>query len=107
MIGLIFPSKQVGFISGSIAPRMVFVPIHTKDIVDRGNCSVVPVCVSPGTEEIGVVANRSSRLRTAFWVGEGLLVSKSFLAFVIHVGMIFFLGNVEVPFEYLFGVFVV
>ena len=66
MIGLICPSKQVGFISGSIAPRMVFVPIHAKDIADRGNWSVVPVYVSPGTESMGVVANRASRLRTAF-----------------------------------------
>ena len=35
--GLICPSKQVGLISGSIAPRMVFVPIHTRDITDSGS----------------------------------------------------------------------
>ena len=35
--GLMCPSNQVNFISGSIAPRMVFVIIHTNDISDRGN----------------------------------------------------------------------
>ena len=66
MTGLICPLKQVGLISGYIAPKMVFVPIHAKDISNRGNWYVVPVDVSPSTESIGVVANRSSRLRTGF-----------------------------------------
>ena len=53
-------------ISGSIAPRMVFVLIHVRDIADSGNWSVVPVDVSPDTDAMGVVVNRARRLKTAF-----------------------------------------
>ena len=46
-IGIISPSKQVGFISFPIAPKVVLIPIQAREITVEGNVRFYSWLVTP------------------------------------------------------------
>jgi len=74
-IGMISPSKQAGLISFPIVPRIVLIPIHSREVAEDGKFLFDSLLVNPGTELRGVTAGLPKKMMSAlsfvfFFLGQ-------------------------------------